>query len=113
MDFSKKNKAQNTVNESIDTKELEFKPLKDFVGKRVRAWGFFHTKSKFGYQTVLVGEVDGNNVLINLPKRYYDEFSTFTTDEIEAVKNGEMALENIKELDSSNGKTVVFDYANF
>lgn len=38
--FAKFNKGTKTVKEGIDTKNLEFKPLKDFIGQELICVGF-------------------------------------------------------------------------
>lgn len=106
--FAEKNRTTNTVADGINTKEMEFKPLKDFIGKSVQIFGYFFTNGKYGKQVVAVTK----EVLINLPKRYTEEFEAFTGEEIDAVKNGKLMLADIREIDSNNGKTVAFDYAD-
>lgn len=107
--FNEKNRVRNTVAEGIETKDMDFKPLKDFVGQSVQIFGyFFSTGGKYGKQVVAVTK----ECLINLPKRYTEEFEALTVEEIEAIKNGKLILKDIRTLDSKNGKTVVFDYAD-
>ena len=107
--FEQLNKDKiRTVKEGIDTSKMEFVPLKNFVGKTVKVDGFFFTKSKFGEQVVVVGE----GVLINIPKRYTEEFKAIRdkADLLAAVLNGGLTLGDIKEIDSKNGKTVAFEF---
>lgn len=107
--FEQLNKDKiRTVKEGIDTSKMEFVPLKNFVGKTVKVDGFFFTKSKFGEQVVVVGE----GVLINIPKRYTEEFKSIRdkADLLAAVLNGQLSLGDIKEIDSKNGKTVAFEF---
>lgn len=106
MGFKDKFKHTTTVNELCNTENMEFKKLSDFIGKRVRLWGFFYTESKFGKQVVAVT----NNCLVNLPKRAVEDFESLTDDEIEEVKNGGMILTNIREFNSKSGQTVVYEY---
>lgn len=107
--FEQLNKDKiRTVKEGIDTSKMEFVPLKNFVGKTVKVDGFFFTKSKFGEQVVVVGE----GVLINIPKRYTEEFKAIRdkADFLAAVLDGKLSLGDIKEIDSKNGKTVAFEF---
>ena len=107
--FEQLNKDKiRTVKEGIDTSKMEFVPLKNFVGKTVKVDGFFFTKSKFGEQVVVVGE----GVLINIPKRYIEEFKAIRdkADFLAAVLDGKLSLGDIKEIDSKNGKTVAFEF---
>lgn len=107
--FNEKNLVRKTVNESIDTKTLPFMSLKDFIGRDIRVWGYFFTNGKYGEQVVVVGE----GVLINLPKRYTEIFKGWSNEEVEAIKNGNMVLKNIRVIDTNNGTTVTFDYADY
>lgn len=107
--FNEKNLVRKTVNEAIDTKSLEFMSLKSFVGRDVRAWGYFFTDCKYGKQTVIVTE----GALINLPKRYTEVFEKFTSEETEAIVNGGLVLANIRVIDTNNGATVTFDYKDY
>lgn len=107
--FEQLNKDKiRTVKEGIDTSKMEFVPLKNFIGKTVKVDGFFFTKSKFGEQVVVVGE----GVLINIPKRYTEEFKAIRdkADFLAAVLDGKLSLGDIKEIDSKNGKTVAFEF---
>lgn len=107
--FEQLNKDKiRTVKEGIDTSKMEFVPLKNFIGKTVKVDGFFFTKGKFGEQVVVVGE----GVLINIPKRYTEEFKAIRdkADFLAAVLDGKLSLGDIKEIDSKNGKTVAFEF---
>lgn len=110
-DFTQFNtESKKTVKDGINTQDLKFVPLKDFIGKEIHVDGFFFTKGKYGEQVVVVGE--GNN--INLPKRFTDTFKGFrdNQDQLNAILAGGLKLVNIRELDAKEGKTVTFDYAN-
>lgn len=106
MGFKNKFKHTTTVNELCNTENMEFKKLSDFIGKKVRLWGFFYTEGKFGKQVVGVT----NNCLVNLPKRAVEDFESLTDEEVEDVKNGKMVLTNIREFNSKSGQTVVYEY---
>ena len=97
-----------TVKDGIDTKKMEFVNLKNFIGKTVKVDGFFFTKSKYGEQVVVVGE----GSLINIPKRYVDDFKAIrdNSEKLNAVLNGGLSLGYIEEFDGKNGKTVKFKF---
>ena len=112
FDFSKLNKAtKKTIKDGINLDNMgDFQSLKNFIGKEIPVDGFFFTKSKFGEQVVLVGL----GCKINLPKRFTEDFKAIR-DNDEALADiiaGNMKIVNIHEIDSANGKTVTFDYAN-
>ena len=67
--FEKLNR-RSTVREDIDTQAMEFKPLKDFCGTKIKVDGFFFTEGRYGTQVVVVG----NGYLINMPKRAAEQF---------------------------------------
>lgn len=107
--FKEKNLRKATVNERINTKGMEFHPLKEFLGQNVRIFGYFFTDGKFGKQVVAVTETE----LINLPKRYTEDFEKLTDEEIEAVKDGALVLANIRQIDTKNGTAIAFDYDDY
>ena len=49
---------------------------------------------------------------MNIPKRFTEDFKKIRddADALQQVIDGKLALTNIRELDSKNGKTVTFDY---
>lgn len=100
--FNELNKQfTNTVKDGIDTDSMEFKPLKDFVGKTVKVDGFFFTSGQYGEQVVVVG----NGAKINMPKRATDIFKKIREDEnmLKAVLEGHMELINITPVKANNG----------
>lgn len=100
--FNELNKQfANTVKDGIDTDSMEFKPLKDFVGKTVKVDGFFFTSGQYGEQVVVVG----NGCKINMPKRATDTFKTIRNNEqmLKAVLEGHMELINITPVKAKNG----------
>lgn len=108
--FEDLNKSfRNTVKEGINTKDLDFKALKEFVGKTVYVDGyFFNDKGKYGRQVVVVGhEKGGFNWLINMPSRYVEQFEMIDSDDkmLEKVLNGGLTLEEIEMVDTKNGMT--------
>ena len=110
FDFSSLNKeGKKTVRDGIDSKNWEFKPLKDFVGKEILVNGFFFTKGKYGDQVVVIAE----DVKVNIPKRYTEQFEQIR-DNDEALNEmlaGHLKLTDIENIDSQNGKTTAFKFA--
>lgn len=107
--FESLNKKR-TIREGINTEEMEFKPISEFIGKVVKVDGFFFTEGNYGTQVVVVG----NGCKINVPKRYADEFKKIEDDYkmLKAVLEGHLALTNITEIETKQGDTVVFDFAD-
>ena len=107
--FKEMNKlSKKTVRDGINTEEMSFKALKDFTGQKIIVDGFFFTEGKYGKQVVVVG----NGAKINIPKRHTPDFEAIRDDDakLSAVLAGKMALTNIHEGDSSNGRTTYFDF---
>lgn len=105
--FEKLNR-RNTVKDGIDTQAMEFKPLKDFCGTKIKVDGFFFTDGRFGTQVVVVG----NGYLINMPKRAVEQFEKISADDrmLDAVLAGKLEIRNIKMLETKNGQTVAYDF---
>ena len=108
--FESLNKSgKRTIKEGIDTEKMTFVPLKDYIGKELKLDGFFFTdKGKYGKQVVVIA--DGKKV--NIPKRYVEQFEAIC-DNKEALDDliaGHVALTDIEEIDSKNGKTVAFAF---
>ena len=103
-----KNESIKTVKDGIDTEKMEFVSIKEFVGKAIKVDGFFFTKSKYGEQVVVVGE----GSLINIPKRYLEQFKEIrdNKEKLEAVLAGKLTLGNIQAIEAKNGKTIIFDF---
>lgn len=98
-----------TVKDGINTKELTFKPLSDFVGKTIKVDGFFFTVGKYGRQVVVVG----NGYNINMPKRAERTFDAIANNQymLNAVLNGKLEIINIekKETKSEAGFTTLYE----
>ena len=116
--------SKSTIKEGINTKEMSFVGLKEYVGKEmsfvglkeyvgkeIKPDGFFFTdKGKYGRQVVVVAD----GVKINIPKRYVETFEGIR-DNAEALDDflsGHVIMTNIRDIDSDNGKTVCFDFKN-
>lgn len=111
FDFSTLNKSgKKTIRDGIDLDKMNFKPLKDFVGKTLKIDGFFFTEGKYGKQAVVIAD----DTKINVPKRYVEDFEKIrdNQDALNSVLAGELSITDIQMIDSKNGKTVVFNFAN-
>lgn len=100
--FNELNKQfSSTIKEGIDLEAMEFKPLKDFIGKTVKVDGFFFTKSDYGEQVVVVG----NGAKINMPKRAVDIFKNIqaSAEMLDAVLSGKLEIINITPVKCKNG----------
>ena len=111
--FAERNRKGNTVNPDINTKEMCFTKLKDYIGAEpIQIFGFFISKSRnFGESKQVT--VVTRDVLITLPQRYTEEFESWTLDMIEACKAGKCAIGNIHEIDTKSGKSVSFDFMDW
>lgn len=100
--FNELNNVQ-TIKEGINTKELEFVPLKEFCGKTVKVDGFFFTVGKYGRQVVVVG----NGYNINMPQRAVRTFDAIYNNDfmLSAVLKGKLEIINIETKDTKNGNT--------
>lgn len=101
------NNTRNTVREGINTENMEFRPLKEFIGSEIHVDGFFFTtKGKYGKQVVVVG----NGSLINMPKRAVDVFEEIAKDDekLQAVLDGHLKLTDLKTIETKNGKTTAY-----
>ena len=104
--FGKLNKGKVTVKEGINTKAQEFVPLKTFTGETIIVDGFFFTSGDYGRQVVVVG----NGYNINMPKRAVEQFEQIRDDDemLQALLEGHLAIDGVKEIKTKNGKTVSY-----
>lgn len=105
--FGELNK-RSTVREGIDTSNMKFKKLRDFVGAYVNPVGFFITDGKFGEQAVVVTE----NCLINMPSYTTETFKNLSAEQIEAIKDGKMMITDIAVKEIHGRECTVFRYAD-
>ena len=105
--FGELNK-KSTVKEGIDTSNMEFKKLREFIGSNVNPVGFFITEGKFGEQVVVVTE----DCLINMPSYTTETFKNLTDEQIEAIKDGKMIITDIAVKEIHGREGVVFRYAD-
>ena len=108
MNFFERLNVRSTVKSGIDTKEMEFAPLKDFCGSEIVVDGFFFTNGRFGKQVVVVG----NGYLINMPSRAVKDFELIADYEeaVEDIFKGKLKLTNIRMIDTKNGTTTAYEY---
>ena len=97
-----------TVKEGINTDEMEFIKLENFIGGTVKVDGFFFTEGEYGKQVVVVGE----GYKINMPGRCVKDFESIMKKphELAAVLNGHLILTDIRHKSAKNGDTVIFRY---
>ena len=105
--FGELNK-KSTVKEGIDTSNMEFKKLREFIGSNVNPVGFFITDGKFGEQAVVVTE----ECLINMPSYTTETFKNLTDEQIEAIKDGKMIITDIAVKEIHGKECTVFRYAD-
>lgn len=111
--FEKFNRKKRTVNESINTEDMEFFQLRDYVGETIQVYGFFFTEGDYGKQVVFVT----NDALINMPQRAVAEVEAMEEEPevVEAIINGEMSIEVgdiIKSRKKGKHDTVAYTYVD-
>lgn len=105
--FGELNK-KSTVREGIDTSNMEFKKLREFIGSIVNPVGFFITDGKFGEQAVVVTE----DCLINMPSYATETFKNLSAVQIDAIKDGKMIITDIAVKEIHGRECTVFRYAD-
>lgn len=103
--FGELNKGKRTVREGINTKELAFVPLADYIGQTIKVDGYFFTNSKYGKQVVVVGCRSN----INMPKRAVQVFEAIDANPemVAAVLAGKLGITDIKLYHSDNGNDTI------
>ena len=106
--FEKLNTFRSTVREGIDTSNMEFAKLSEFVGYEFTVDGFFFNEGKFGKQVVVVGE----GYLINMPERAVEVFEQVEADEemLQAMLAGKMGIKDIKPIDTKSGESTAYTF---
>ena len=104
--FNEMNGNKKTVREGIDTRAMDFAPLKDFCGSEFVVDGYFFANGRYGKQVVVVGA----GTLINVPNRATKVFEAIDNDpkKLEAVLNGHLKITDIKIGQTRNGSTVFY-----
>lgn len=105
--FGELNK-KSTVREGIDTSNMEFKKLREFIGAYVNPVGFFITDGNFGEQVVIVTE----DCLINMPSYVTETFKNLSAEQIDAIKDGKMLITDIAVKEIHGRECTVFKYAD-
>ena len=105
--FGELNK-KSTVKEGIDTSNMEFKKLREFIGSNVNPVGFFITDGRFGEQAVVVTE----ECLINMPSYATETFKNLSAEQIDAIKDGKMIITDIAVKEIHGKECTVFRYAD-
>lgn len=107
---------RRTVKEGINTNELEFKPLKEFIGEKLLCQGFFFTDGKYGQQVVVVAIVEstGEMYLVNMPKRSVEQFKEIAEmrEAVDAVLNDHLLIDDIQPKETKNGSTTIYTLKN-
>lgn len=108
--FNEMNGNKKTVREGIDTRSMDFAPLKDFCGREFRVDGYFFTNGRYGEQVVVVGA----GALINFPNRAVKVFKAIDSDpqKVKAVLDGHLKITDIKIGQTRNGSTVFYTLAD-
>ena len=107
--FEKLNKGKRTVREGINTDNMEYCKLSNFIGQTIRVDGFWISdKGNYGKQVVVVG----NGWLINMPKRATEQFEAIIKNEdmLNAVLGGHLALTDIKPIKTNTGDTTSYTF---
>lgn len=97
---------RRTVKEEIDTTEMDFVKLNEFIGRTVKVDGFFFTDGKFGKQVVIVAE----GKLINMPQRAVEQFEKIEANEemLHAALTDKLGIKIDKMIKTKNGDTVAY-----
>ena len=103
--FNELNKVRRTVREGINTKDYDFVPLRDFIGKVIKVDGFFFTNTMYGKQVVVVG----NGCNINMPKRATKTFEVIMNNDkmLKAVLEGHLEIIEIENFATDRGNDTV------
>lgn len=109
------NGRKQTVRDDIDTKDIQYFKA-DELAKMNPTYplplaGFFIKDGDYGKQVTLIVD-DGNDVYgLNIAKRYTDMFESLTESEIEGIKNGGLAISEIKpNVATPKGKTTYIEF---
>ena len=112
--FENYNKGNTTIQEGVDLLQLEFKKLREFIGKSLEVKGFFFTNGKYGKQVVVVAYEPTSDMLykVNFPNRAVEQFETINNsdEERKAVLEGKLTITNIKEVEGKNGKFIAYTF---
>lgn len=102
--------GRSTVAEGYDSKSRSIVKLGE--AKEQRLYGFIIGKEgKTAKGKILPRKVllCGEEALISLPERYTKIFEEYGDEQIAALNSGRMFIKNIRELETTNGSTFIFD----
>ena len=106
---------KQTVREGIDTKDIPYMSAADFAATNpefpVSLAGFFIKNGDYGEQVTIIVMNGEDPTGLNIPKRYVDDFKDMDQDDIDAVINGELAIESIEtNVKTPKGKTTMINF---
>lgn len=97
---------KSTVMEGINTEDMKFHKLKDFVNSTIEVKGFFFTTSEIGGEQVVVVTSD---CLVNMPKRAVEQFHQIRDNDemLNAVLQGKLSIEVGEMVKTKSGTATV------
>ena len=103
-----------TIKEGIRLEDLQFRKLKDFVGKTLYVDGFFFTNGDYGKQLVVVARDNEGGWKVNMPNRAIDQFEAIKADKdmLKAVLEGHLQIVDIQEQKLGRGSTTLYTLAD-
>lgn len=105
--FNSMKKGSSTVSSKINTKGFQIIKLSEATKSQI--FGFIKTKDVgYGHGILLVLA----DKFVSLPKRYVDMFNGFDSDDIEALKSGNVYINNVRPIDTKLGKSTTFDFTD-
>ena len=99
-----------TIKEGIRLEDLQFRKLKDFVGKTLYVDGFFFTNGDYGRQLVVVARDSEGGWKVNMPNRAIAQFEGIKADkeQLKAVLEGHLKITDIREEKLGRGVTTLY-----
>ena len=89
--------GKSTINEDYIMEAREIRKIADCIGESFRIWGFCITKDAgYGKGVLLCAD----QCLLSLPKRYVEVYESFTADDIQDIKSGNVYVFDIKKLEA-------------
>ena len=108
--FKELNKTVGVIAEGTKLEEMEFKKLRDFIGKTLPVSGFFFTNGDYGKQVVIITD----DAKVNMPNRAVEVFERISESEEmkAAVLAGHLRITDIAEKKGKRGKFIAFTLAD-
>lgn len=99
-----------TIKEGIKLEDLQFRKLKDFVGKTLYVDGFFFTNGDYGRQLVVVARDNEGGWKVNMPNRAIDQFEGIKAnkEQLKGVLEGHLKIVDIREEKVGRGVTTLY-----